>query len=248
MGKLVSVTSSVIDGVLDTGGIVRLRDPPGRLTDGVENDVVNAGKLKETGLPNNETSEIEPIVKEDNVGNLPLGNNVVLNDTSGTYCEASEVPVNSILERLVVNALARSLVGIPPGVIELGVVKPGAVKLTETEGTEKLPVKMSEEGEDTPGDRLVGSPSESEDRAGDRLAGSPSEATEMLPVDNVGSTDPILDAPSDESPGRLDRSDVGATTEVASGIRLDALKVPVVYTVTVYGVYDVTVIEPSQTV
>lgn len=142
MGKLVSVPSSVIDGALDTGGIVRLGDPLGRLTDGVEKGVVNAGKLKETEFPDNETSEIEPTVREDNVGKLPLGNNVVLSDTSGTDCEASEVPVNPILERLVVNALARSLVGIPPGVIELGVVKPGAVNLTETEGTERVPVKI----------------------------------------------------------------------------------------------------------
>lgn len=235
MGKLVSVASSVIDGVIEAEGIVRLGDPPGRLTDGFEKDVVNAGKLKDAGLPGNETSEIEPIDKEDNVGKLPLGNDVVLNDTSGTDSESSEVPVNSILEKLVVNTLARSLVGIPPGVIELGVVNPDAVKLTETEGTEKLPVKMSEEGEGRPGDRLVGSPSESEDSSVDRLVGSPSEATEMLLVDNVGSTDPILDVPSDEIPDRLGRSDVGAATEVASGNRLDALKVPVVYTVTVYG-------------
>ena len=235
MGKLVSVASSVIDGVLDTGGIVRLGDPPGRLTDGVEKDVVNAGNLKETELSDNETSEIEPIDEEDNVGKLPLGNEVVLNDTSGTDSESSEVPVNSILENLVVNTLARSLVGIPPGVIELGVVKPGAVKLTESEGTEKLPVEISEEGEGSSGDRLVGSPSEGEDRTGDRLVGSPSEATEMLPVDNVGNTDPMLDVPSDEIPDRLGKSEVGAATEVASGMRLDALKVPVVYTVTVYG-------------
>ena len=233
MGKLVSVPSSVIDGALDTGGIVRLGDPLGRLTDGVEKGVVNAGKLKETEFPDNETSEIEPTVREDNVGKLPLGNNVVLSDTSGTDCEASEVPVNPILERLVVNALARSLVGITPGVIELGVVKPGAVNLTETEGTERVPVKISEEGEGRPSDRLVG---------------SPSEATEMLPADKVGSTDPILDVTSDESPDRLGRSDVGAATEVGSGMRLDALKVPGVYTVTVYGSgTKVTVTWPSQT-
>jgi hypothetical protein len=247
MGKLVSVASSVIDGVLDTGGIVRLGDPPGRLTDGVEKDVVKAGKLKETELPGSEMSEIEPTDKEDNVGKLLLGSNAVLNDTSGTNSESSEVPVNSILEKLVVNTLARSLVGIPPGVIELGVVRPGAVKLTEIEGTEKLPVRISEEGEGRSADRLVRR-SEGEDRSRDRLVGSPSEANEMLPVDSVGSTDPILDVPSDEIPDRLGKSEVGAATEVASGMRLDALKVPVVYTVTVYGVYDVTVIEPSQTV
>ena len=267
MGKLVSVPSSVIDEALDTGGIVRLGGPPGRLTDGVKKDVVNAGKLKETEFPDNETSEIEPTVKEDTVGRLPLGNNVVLNDTSSTDFESSEVPVNSILEKLVVNTLARSLVGITPGVIELGVVRPGAVKLTETEGTEKLRVEISEDAEGRSGDRLVGSPSEGSemlpvdrvdtiepnpdvpgDESPEILVGSPSEGIETLPVDKVDITEPIPDMLSDEGAGRLDVPIVGTATEVASGIRLDALKVPVVYTVTVYGVYDVTVIEPSQTV
>jgi hypothetical protein len=53
---------------------------------------------------------------------------------------------------------------------------------------------------------------------------------------------------SDKDPGRTDGLDVEAATEVASGVTSDALKVPVVYTVTVKGggTY-VTVTDPSQT-
>jgi hypothetical protein len=226
----------VIEGVFDrvgTDGKVTLAVSSGKLTVGTEKDVVAAGKLKETELPDNEISEIELIAKEDSVGTLPLGSNVELSDRPGTDSEScedkvgklNEDPLKSILEKLVVNTLARSLVGIPPGVIEPGVVrpgdvKPGAVKLTETEGTEKLPVKILDENEGKSGDRLV-------DRS--------FEGREMLPVDNVGSTDPILDEPSDESPGRLETPDVGTATEVGSDMRSDALKVPVVKIVTVYG-------------
>jgi hypothetical protein len=240
MGKLVSRALGVIDGVFDTGGIVRLAVPLDKLSAGGEKDVVKAGKLKEIELPGNETSETELVAKEDPVGRLPLGSNVVLSDRPCTDSESnedkvgksSEVPPKSILEKLVVNTLARPLAGIPPDVIELGVVRPGAVKLKEIEGAEKLPVKISEEKEGRPDDELVG---------------SPSECREMLPVENVGSTEPMSDALSDESPGWLDSPDLGIATEVASGMRSAALKVPVVYTVTVYGVYNVTVIEPSQT-
>lgn len=147
-------------------------------------------------------------------------------------CQSNEIPLRSIPEKLAVSTLAKSLVGIPPGVIELGVVSPGAVKLTETGGTVKLPGKTLDDNEGTSGDILVG---------------SPSEGSETLTVDKVGSTDPILDVPIDDSPERLDRSDVGTATEVGPDMMSDTLKVPVVYTVTVYGVYDVIVTEPSQT-
>jgi hypothetical protein len=231
----------VIDGVFDTGGIVTLAVSSDKLSAGVEKGVVKAGNLKETELPGNETSETELIAKEDMVGRLPLGSNVVLSDRPGTDSESNEdevgksneVAPTSILEKLVVNTLARPVVGIPPGVSELGVVSPGTVTLAEIERAEKLPVKISEEKEGRPDDELVG---------------SPSECREMLPVENVGSTEPMSDALSAESPGWLDSPGLGIATEVASGMRSDALKVPVVYTVTVYGVYDVTVIEPSQTV
>jgi hypothetical protein len=239
MGRLVSGTLSVTEGVLDRigpDGKVTLADPSDKLSTGVEKDVVKAGKLKETELPGNEISETELIAKED-VGRLPLGSNVVLSDRPDRDSEFSEdkvdksneVPPKSILEKLVVNMLARSLEGIPSGVVKLGVVSPGTVTLAEIEGAETLPVKMFEE---------------KEGRSDDRLVGSPPEGREMLPVDNVGSTEPASEALSDESPSWLDRPDVGKATEVASGMREDALKVPVVYTVTVYGVYDVTVIEP----
>jgi hypothetical protein len=221
----------VIEGVFDrvgTDGKGTLADSSGKLSVGTEKDVVAAGKLKETELPGNEASEIELIAKEDSVGTLPLGSSVELSDRPGTDSESredrvgklNEDPLRSILEKLVVNTLAKSLVGTPPGVIEPGVVRPGAVKLTETEGTEKLPVKMLDENEG---------------KSGDRLVDSPFEGREMLPVDNVGSTDPILDVPSDEIPGRLDTPDVGTATEVGSDMRSDALKVPVVKIVTVYG-------------
>lgn len=154
-----------------------------------------------------------------------------------------------------------------PGVIELGVARPGAVKLTEPEGTGRLPVKILDNNEGKSVGRLVGGPSESSemllvdrvdmtepvpdvpgDESPERLVGNSSEGSETLPLDRVGSTDPILDVPGDGGPERLVRSDVGAATEVASSMRLDALKVPVVYTVTVYDVYDVIVTEPSQIV
>lgn len=209
MGKLVSGTLSVIDAVFDTDGIVRLADSSGKLSVGMENDVDNADKLKETELPGNETSEIEPIVSEDKVGKLPVGREVVPgkdNDCSDDKVgKSNEVPPKSILEKLVLGTLGRSLVGIPPGVVKLGVVRPGAVKLTEIEGNEKLPVKTSEE---------------KEGKSVDTLVGSPSEGRERLPE---GSTEPTPDVPSDESPGRLDMPDVGTATEVGSGIRSDAL-------------------------
>lgn len=244
MGRLVSGILSVTEDVLDRigpDGKVTLADPSDKLSTGVEKDVVKAGKLKETELPGNEISETELIAKEEIVGRLPLGSNVVLSDRPDRDSEFSEdkadksneVPLKSILEKLVVNTLARSLDGIPPGVIEPGVVSSGTVTLAEIEGAEKLPVKI---------------PEEIEGRSDDRLVDSPFEVREMLPEDNVGSTEPRSDAVSDESPSWLDSPDVGTATEVASGMSEDALKVPVVYTVTVYGVYDVTVIEPSQTV
>ena len=233
-GKLVSGTLSVIEGVFDrvgTDGKVMLAVWSGRLSVGVENDVDNADKLKEAELPGNETTEIEPIVKEDKVGKLPVGRDVVPGKESelseDKVGKSTEVPPKSTLEKLVVSTLARLLVGIPPGVIELGVVRPGAVKLTEIEGNETLPVKILDEKEG----KFV-----------DRLVGSTSDGSERLPVDREPSPDVPsdespgrLDEPSDESPGRLDMPDVGTATEVASGIRSDALKVPVVYTVTVYG-------------
>lgn len=261
-----------------TDGKVGLAVSSGRLSVGPEDDAVNAGRLKETELTGNETSEIELIAKEkivgklketelpereeielivrESVGKLPLGSRVVLSDRGGTdtesseaeVCKFNEVPLNSILEKLVVNTLAKSLVGIPPGVIELAVVRPGAVRLTETEGTDKLPVKISEDCEGRSGDRLVGSPPEgSETLPVYSVDTTGPEGSEMLPVDKVDTTEPIPDVPSDEIPDRLVRSVVGAATKVASGMRLDALKVPVVYTVTVYGVYEVIVTEPSQT-
>jgi len=241
----------VIEGVFDrvaTDGKVTLAVSSGKLTVGTEKDVVAAGKLKETELPGNDTSEIELIAKEDSVGTLPLGSDVELSDRPGTDSESSEdkvgefneVPLKTILEKLVVNTLAKSLVGTPPGVVRPGDVRPGDVrpgdvrpgdvrpgdvrpgvdKLTETEGTEKLPVKTLDENEG---------------KSGDKLVDSPFEGSEMLPLDNVGSTEPILDVPSDESPGRLDTPDVGTATEVGSDMRSDALKVPVVKIVTVYG-------------
>jgi hypothetical protein len=236
----------VIEGVFDrvgTEGKVTLAVSSGKLTVGTEKDVVAAGKLKETELPGNDTSEIELIAKEDSVGTLPLGSDVELSDRPGTDSESSddkigelnEVPLKTILEKLVVNTLAKSLVGTPPGVVRPGDVRPGVVrpgdvrpgdvrpgvdKLTETEGTEKLPVKTLDENEG---------------KSGDRLVDSPFEGREMLPVDKVGSTDPTLDVPSDESPGRLDTPEVGTATEVGSDMRSDALKVPVVKIVTVYG-------------
>lgn len=209
MGKLVSGTLSVIDAVFDTGGIVRLADPSGKLSVWMENDVDNADKLKETELPGNETSKIEPIVKEDKVGKLPVGREFVPgkgNDCSDDKVgKSNEVPPKSILEKLVLGTLGRSLVGTPPGVVKLGVVRPGVVKLTEIEGNEKLPVKTSDE---------------KEGKSVDTLVGSPSEGSERLPV---GSTEPTPDVPSDESPGRLDMPDVGTATEVGSRIRSDAL-------------------------
>lgn len=236
-GRLVSGTFSVIEGVfcrVGTDGTVTLAVSSGKLSVGIENDVDNADKLKETELPSNETSEIEPIVK-DKVGKLPVGRDVVRGNDSESSDDkvgkSKEVPPKSILEKLVVGTLGRSLVGTPPGVVKLGVVKPGAARLTETEGNEKLPVKTSDE---------------KEGKSVDTLVGSPPEGRERLPE---GSTEPAPDVPSDESPGRLDTPDVGTTTEVASGIRSDALKVPVVKIVTVYGArYDVIVTEPSQTV
>lgn len=191
IGRLVSGIPSVTDGVFDTGGIVTLAVSPGKLSVGEEKDVVSASKLNETEVAGSETSETEPVAKEDSVGKLPVGSSVVLSDKSSEdkvdkSPPENEVPPNSILEKLVVNTLARSLVGIPPGVIEPGVECPGAVTLAEIEGAEKLPVKISEE---------------KEGRSGDRLVDSPFEGREMFPVDNVGSTEPMSDALSDESPG-----------------------------------------------
>lgn len=196
MGRLVSGTLRVTEGVLDKigpDGKVTLADPSDKLSTGVEKDVVKAGRLKETELPGNETSETELIAKEEPVGRLPLGSNVVLSDRPDRDSESNEDKVDksnevlpkSILENLVVNTLARSLVGIPPGVIELGVVSSGTVTLAGIEGAEKLPVKIPEDKEGRPDDRLVG---------------SPFEGREMLPEDNVDSTEPMSDALSDESP------------------------------------------------
>ena len=98
----------------------------------------------------------------------------------------NEVPPNSTLDKLVVNASVRSLVGIPPGVVKLRVVRPGAVTLTESEGAEKLPVRMLDE---------------KEGKSDDRLVGTSFEGRGMLSVDSVGSTEPTPDVPSDESPG-----------------------------------------------
>lgn len=233
----------MIEGVFDrvgTDGKVGLAVCSDRLSVGPEIDVVSSGKLKETEFPCNEASEIELIAKEEIICGLPLGSSVALSDRPVTdtefsedkVCKSNEVPLKSILEKLVVNRLAKSLVGNPPVVIEAVVVRPGAVRLTEIEGTEKLPVKILEDSEGT---------------FGDRLDDSASKGSERLPAGTVGSTEPMLDELSEESPGRLGRSDVGTATEVGSGMRSDALKVPVVYTVTVYGVYDVIVTEPSQT-
>ena len=223
MDTLASGTLSVIEGAFDsvgTGGRVKLAVSPGKLSVGVDIDVVSAGKLKETELPGKETSEIESIVKEDNVGRFPVSSDVTLGDRFGKDSESNadnvvkppaenEVTSRSILEKLFVNPFARSLVGIPPGVIKLGVVRLGAV----------------------------------------RLGGSTSEGKEKLPVDSVGIPEPMPDVPSDESPVGPDMPDVGTATEVASGRKSETLKVPVVNTVTVNGggTY-VTVTEPSQTV
>ena len=233
----------MIEGVFDkvgTDGKVGLAVCLGTLSVGPENDVVSSGKLKETEFPGNEASEIELITKEEIVCGLPFGSSVVLSGRSVTdtkfredkVCKSNEVPLKSILEKLVDNTLAKSEVGIPPVVIEAAVVRPGAVRLTEIEGTEKLPVKILEDSEGT---------------SGDRLDDSTSEGSERLPAGTVGSTELMMDELSDESPGRLDSPDVRTATEVGSGMRSDALKVPVVYTVTVNGVYDVIVTEPSQT-
>ena len=189
MGTLVAGKLSEFDRV-GTGVTVKLADPSCKLSGGAEKDVVSAGKLKETELPGNEPSEIEPIVREDNVCRLSVGGNVVLSDKPSESNEdkvgKNEVPPNSTLDKLVVNESARSLVGIPPGVVKLRVVIPGAVTLTESEGTEKLPVRMLDE---------------KEGKFDDRLVGNPSEVSERLSVDSVGSTEPTPNVPSDESPG-----------------------------------------------
>lgn len=219
-------------------------------------------------------SEIELIVKEDSVGNPMDGRDAVLSERLGKEIEFNdeklggpltdnELMPKSILEKLVVSALARSLVDIPPGVINVGVfklgaVKLGAVRLTETEGSEKPVDSVADETVGNSGDK-VGNEVEGMVRLpGDSVTdnepipdvlGNVTPGRDMLPVDSVGRTELTLGVPSDMlsdvAPGR---ADVGTSTEVASGIRSDTLNVPVVNTVTVNGggIY-VTVTEPSQT-
>lgn len=53
-----------------THGKVGLAVSSGRLSVGPENDVVSAGRLKETELPGDESSDIELIAKEETAGKL----------------------------------------------------------------------------------------------------------------------------------------------------------------------------------
>lgn len=144
-----------------------------------------------------------------------------------------------MLEKLVVKTSVKSLFNVTPGTTELGVVRLGTVRLAETDGNDKLTDGVPDNRgevvtEGTPGNEVVGSTSEGTDKLPE------SEGPPRLDKVDRPETIPVLT--SEEAPLSIDGSDV------ASGIRLDALKVPLVYTVTVNGGgIQVTVTEPSQT-
>lgn len=184
--------------------------------------VLSVGKLEEMVLPGSEKSERELTPKEDRVGKLiELKEEIV---GSGTSFEV----------RREVNPLARSLVMTPPGEIVVGIVRLGSVRLTEIVGT------------DTPTDGVVDSigpvvtiPDTSE--GNERLVGitpedsePPGSETSMV-GEKVGISEPRPDVPSDVTPGKPERPDVGTSSEVGDGKKSDTLKVPVVKIVTVNG-------------
>lgn len=163
-----------------------------------------------------------------------------------------------MLEKLVVKTFVKSLFNVTPGTTELGVVRLGTVRLAETEGNDKLTDGVPDrggaavtEGSDKLTDGVPDNRGEvvTEGTPGNEVVGRTSEGIDKLPetetpsrLDKVDRPETIPVLMSEETPGSIDG------TDVASGIRLDTLKVPVVYTVTVNGGgIQVTVTEPSQT-
>jgi hypothetical protein len=212
--------------------------------------LLSVGKLENIELPGNERSRPELISREDKVGkDVPLNvksgevieareeimgrlalKEVPLNVKSDNVIEAKEEIVGRVmlgrdwlksrLEKLVVSPSAGSLVRISPNVSVGGLVKLGAVRLAERADSDKSIVAVVDgswpvvtrsdgaEGNDT----LVGNPLD--DRVGIETS---------LAGDSVKIFEPWSDVPSEVTPGRLVRPDVGTLAEVASGNKSDTL-------------------------
>jgi hypothetical protein len=109
----------------------------------------------------------------------------------------------------------------PPGVIVGGLVKLGAVRLAERADNDKSivavvdgsgPVVTRSDGAEGNDTLVVGSTFEDTVGIETSLAG-----------DSVGIFEPRSEVPSEVTPGRLERPDVGTLAEVASGRKSDTL-------------------------
>jgi hypothetical protein len=213
--------------------------------------VLNVGKLENIELPGNERSGAELISREDKVGkDVPLNvksgevieakeeivgrlalKEVPLNVRSDNVIEAKEEIVGRVmlgkdwlksrLDKLVVSPSAGSLVRMPPGVIVGGLVKLGAVRLAERADNDKSivavvdgsgPVVTRSDGAEGNDTLVVGSTFEDTVGIETSLAG-----------DSVGIFEPRSEVPSEVTPGRLERPDVGMLAEGASGRKSDTL-------------------------